>query len=241
MDNSRYYNRTIVKETVASSTLSDARSIRVLIPPGYHELVSAPVVYCQDGEDFFNFGRIATHAVQLILDEGIEPFIVVGVDVDKTKRTAEYTPEGDLHQAYTTFFAEELLPFIESKWNVQREGRILAGDSLGATVSLHLALRYPNLFQRVISMSGAFLQTTADALSEQSDLSWLKLYSVIGTEETAVKTERGTFDFLAWNRHTRALLEQKAAKLTYQEKPGTHIWGFWQQEMPEALSYFLKK
>lgn len=48
-----------------------------LSPPGYNEVLSYPVVYCQDGEEFFNFGRIATLAGQLIVEEDVEPFIIV--------------------------------------------------------------------------------------------------------------------------------------------------------------------
>jgi len=61
MTEERYLKRTVLRETVASNYLQDGqRSLRVYLPPGYNELLSYPVVYCQDGEDFFNFGRIAT-------------------------------------------------------------------------------------------------------------------------------------------------------------------------------------
>src|SRR5690606_16451863 len=132
-----------------------SRSLRVYLPPGYNEVLSYPVVYCQDGEDFFNFGRIATSAQQLILDEGIEPFIIVGVDVDKKVRTEEYAPDGSLHQAYVDFFAHELVPYIEDHYAVRTtpQERILAGDSLGGTVSLHIAFEPPEIITRIISMS----------------------------------------------------------------------------------------
>jgi enterochelin esterase-like enzyme len=199
------------------------------------------VIYCQDGEQFFNFGRIATTLTRSILDEGLEPVIVVGVDVVTSVRTSEYAPEGSNFAAYCRFFAEELVPFVESRYPVRRERteRILAGDSLGGTVSLHLALDYPSLFCRVISLSGAFFGKTRERLAQEADLSWLELYMLIGTEETEVTTERGTFDFVEQNRLTRAVLEQKKAGLLYLEKPGKHIWGFWQLELPEALHYFL--
>ena len=62
--------------------LGENRSLRIYLPPGYNELLSYPVIYCQDGEQFFNFGRIATTITRCILDEGLEPAIVVGVDVN---------------------------------------------------------------------------------------------------------------------------------------------------------------
>lgn len=240
-DDSRYYQRTIVKEELASVHLNETRTLRVYLPPGYNELLSYPVVYCQDGEQFFNFGRIATLLTRGILDEGLEPAIVIGVDVNIATRTAEYAAEGDRRQAYSQFFTEELIPWIESRYPIRadRTERILAGDSLGGTISLHLALDYPSLFCRVISLSGAFSAATRSRLQQEADLSWLELYMLIGTDETEVVTERGTFNFLVDNRLAKVLLEQKKAGLLYVEKPGKHIWGFWQQHLPAALHYFL--
>ena len=58
---------------------------------------------------------------------------------------------------------------------------------------------------------------------------------LIGLDETDVTTERGTFDFVRENRLTKAELQDKNAALHYIEKPGKHIWGFWQVELPMRL------
>ncbi|MEK3881311.1 alpha/beta hydrolase-fold protein [Paenibacillus sp. PL2-23] len=243
MTDERYLKRTILKDTVDSRFLPEGnRSLRIFLPPGYNEVLSYPVVYCQDGEDFFNFGRVATTATKLILDEGLEPFIIVGVDVDKKVRTEEYAPDGSRHEGYVRFFAEELLPYIEAKYPVRREPqhRLLAGDSLGGTVSLHLAISYPELFTRVMSLSGAFYASSQAIVGNCYDLSWLSIYMIVGLQEDAYETDRGVFDFVALNRNTRALLEHKDAEVFYEEKDGKHQWGFWQQEIPQALRYFIE-
>lgn len=237
---SDYVKRTIIKEEVPSIHLDSSRSVKVYVPPGYNELLSYPVVYCQDGNDFFTMGRIATIANQLILEEGIEPFLIVGVSVDRNKRTSEYSPAGSRNHAYKRFFAEELIPYIEDRYPVRRDSaaRVLAGDSLGGTVSLHLALDYPETFPQVLSLSGAFFQPTQDQISAQTDLSWLRIWMVVGLDETAVETSSGTFDFVYWNRLAKQHLEQKRAVLSYREKPGTHVWGLWQKELPDGLRHF---
>jgi enterochelin esterase-like enzyme len=239
----RYLKRTIVKETVSSRYLPEgSRALRVYLPPGYQEILSYPAVYCQDGEDFFNFGRVATIAGRLILDEGIEPFIIVGVDVDKKTRTAEYSPDGDRHEDYLSFFGEELIPFIESKYPVRtsRDERILAGDSLGGTVSLHLAVKYPQLFNRVISLSGAYYPASQSIVKQAGDLGWLSMYMIVGLQETAFETDRGVFNFVEMNRSMRDILTNKGAAVRYGEHEGKHVWGFWQQYIPEALKTFLR-
>ncbi|GAB2699752.1 alpha/beta hydrolase [Paenibacillus thermoaerophilus] len=241
MSDNRYTQRTIVKHTLTSGLLDAPRELRVYLPPGYNELSSYPVIYGQDGEDLFNYGRIATHMNRLILDENVQPAIIVGIEVDKSKRTSEYAPDGSRYAAYAQFVATELVPYIEARYPARPDvtERILVGDSLGGTVSLHLALDYPYLFQNVIALSGAFLSTTHERLARESSLSWLRLWQLIGTDEREVKTERGTFDFLELNRTAREWFERRNVQLTYVEKPGKHLWGFWQQELPEALKAFL--
>ncbi|MFC5700056.1 alpha/beta hydrolase [Cohnella faecalis] len=242
MSDSPVVRRTIIKFEVPSRLLPEGkRDIRVYLPPGYQEVLSYPVVYCQDGEDFFNFGRIATHAQRLILDEDWEPFIVVGVDVDKKLRTSEYAPDGQRHFLYTRFFTEELLPFVEAQVAVRRtvEDRLLAGDSLGGTVSLSIALQRPDLFTRILSLSGAFYASSQAQATEKTDLSWLSIWMVVGLQETAYETDTGIYNFVELNRKMSALLEQKGATISYSEKPGEHKWGFWQNEIPGGLREFV--
>lgn len=133
MNDSVFLKRTIVKHTLWSDSLGEDRKLRVYLPPGYNELLSYPVVYCQDGEEFFNFGRIATIAGRLILEEGAEPFIIVGVEVNVAVRTQEYAPFGTRFDQYLTCFAEEIIPYIEQNYPARRtpSERIIAGDSLG--------------------------------------------------------------------------------------------------------------
>lgn len=237
---SDYVKRTIIKEEVPSIHVDTPRSVKVYLPPGYNELLSYPVVYCQDGNDFFTMGRIATIANQLILEDGIEPFLIVGVSVDRNKRTSEYSPTGSRNEAYKRFFTEELLPFIEERYPVRRDAgsRVLAGDSLGGAVSLHLALDNPELFRQVLALSGAFFQPTLDHIQTAPSLSWLRIWMVVGLDETAVETHTGTYDFVQWNRTAKHALEQKQADVSYREKPGNHVWGLWQKELPDALCHF---
>ncbi|WEK55839.1 MAG: alpha/beta hydrolase-fold protein [Candidatus Cohnella colombiensis] len=242
MSNNPLFKRTIHKHEVPSYILSEqTRSIRVYLPPGYQPWISYPVVYCQDGEDFFNFGRIATHTQKLILENDWEPYIIVGVDVDKKLRTAEYSPDGDRNERYVKFFAEELVPWMETNYPVRDDptDRILAGDSLGGTVSLSIALRYPSMFHRIISLSGAFYDVSIEEIKQAHTLSHLHMWMNVGLQENNFSSDRGTFDFVALNRMAKQELTLKGAKIKYIEKDGEHKWGFWQVELPDALGAFL--
>lgn len=236
-----FLKRTIVKKTLWSSYLNEERRLRIYLPPGYNEAMSYPVVYCQDGEEFFNFGRIATIAGQLQQENQVTPFIIVGVEVNVPVRTEEYAPFGSRFKAYLSCFAEEIIPFIEHNYAVSRvpEGRIVAGDSLGGSVSLHLALAYPGIFTRVLSLSGAYYPQSRELIAAEDDLSWLQINMVVGLQETEFQTDTGIYNFVQMNRDTKKLLEERGATVDYREKDGRHLWGFWQKELPESLLYFL--
>jgi enterochelin esterase-like enzyme len=242
MSDNPIFKRTIHKHEVPSLYLPEgSRSIRVYLPPGFQAWISYPVIYCQDGEDFFNYGRIATQAQKLIIEDAWEPFIIVGVDVDKSLRTSEYSPDGDRYSLYTRFFAEELVPWVQSRYPVRDDPdqRILAGDSLGGAVSVSLAVNYPRLFSRVISLSGAFYESYISQIAQVQSLEPLAVWMVVGLQEREFETNRGMFDFVELNRNARMLLESKGARISYEEKDGEHKWGFWQKVLPGALGAFL--
>jgi len=242
MSDNPLFKRTIHKHEIPSRYLPEGtRTIRVYLPPGYQPWMSYPVVYCQDGEEFFNFGRIATHAQRLILEEDWEPFIVVGVDVNVKVRTSEYAPDGERYPLYTRFFAEELIPWVESRYPVRDvpEHRLLAGDSLGGAVSVSLALAYPELFSRIVSLSGAFYEPYMEQIGRTASMERMTIWMIVGLQETEFATDRGTYDFVKLNREAAKAFEAKGAKVTYAEKDGEHKWGFWQRELPEALGAFL--
>jgi enterochelin esterase-like enzyme len=238
--NPQYLKRTIIKKEIRSQYLDEVKEIQVYLPPHYDETVTYPVLYLQDGDDYFNLGRIATQANQLIYEKDIRPVIMVAVPVDKSKRTAEYSPIGERNRLYMRFFTEELLPGIESEFPVDRtpDGRVVGGSSLGGTVSLHLALEYPEDFRKVLSQSGAFLEATIDRIRQTASLDDLVVYQSIGKAETAVPTNMGKLDLLARNREVYRHLQDKQAQVHYVEKEGDHTWGLWQKDIPDALRTF---
>ncbi|PTX64225.1 enterochelin esterase-like enzyme [Melghirimyces profundicolus] len=239
----RYLKRTIRKAEIKSTHLGETRNIQVYLPPEHDESERYPVIYLQDGDDYFNMGRLATQANQLILDGETHPFAAVAIPVKKENRNAEYSPQGERHRSYLRFFAEELVPMVERDFPVSdRAGdRVLGGSSLGGTVSLHLALEYPDLFHRVLSQSGAFLEPTLEAIGRRNSLSGLKIYQTIGKSETAVPTHFGNLDLLARNREVHRALQEKEAEVVYSEQEGNHTWGFWQKDLPRALKTFFGK
>ncbi|SFG08793.1 Enterochelin esterase [Planifilum fulgidum] len=240
---SDYLKRTIIREELSSKYLGETRLLQIYLPPGYSDENRYPVLYLQDGTDYLTLGRIATQTNQLIAEGRIHPPIIVMIPVDKARRNEEYAPGGDRFEAYGRFVADELLPRVESRFAARQEpgGRVIGGSSLGATVSLHMALDFPDRFRRVLSQSGAFFKATLDRIRQAPTLADLEVYQMIGLEEYAVPTHVGNLDLLARNREVSRALREKGASLRYVEKEGKHTWGLWQKDLPEALTHFFGK
>lgn len=239
----KYLKRTIKRETLTSSHLEESKEIQIYLPPDYVESESYPLLILHDGPDYLNLGRIATQANQLLSQEKMIPIVMAFVPVDKKKRTAEYSPIGDRHEAHKLMIIEELLPLIEKKYSVDTstDQLVIGGSSLGGTVSLHIALDYPEICNRVLSQSGAFLEQTIKDLSRVYSLQFLEIYQSIGLAETSIETHMGTLDLVARNREAYRLFQEKRAHVDYYEEDGDHTWGFWQRELPRALRFFFPK
>ncbi|MDY0323454.1 MAG: alpha/beta hydrolase-fold protein [Candidatus Carbobacillus sp.] len=197
-----------------------------------------PIIYTQDGQYFFMYGRIATIAQSAIENGTLPPFYIVSVDIDLSKRQAWYHPDGAEHEAYRAFFIEELLPNVEKRLPLPDRGmrRVLAGDSLGGTVSYQLVLNRPDLFQGLIGLSTFFPEQLITTLKANAmRLRHLRLFEYVGKGEAGVETPLGTVDFIAQHRAVQAILTAHLPHARFVEREGVHTWGSWQKILPEAL------
>jgi predicted alpha/beta superfamily hydrolase len=166
-----------IHENFGSTHLAVSRNVLVYLPPGYggNAQQRYPVLYMHDAQNLFNpsdaFGGVAWEADEtaqdLILENEIEPLIIVGIYNSGEKRIDEYTPvkaaggkmrgRGGEADAYGRMIIEELKPFIDSHYSTrpEREFTGIGGSSLGGLVSLHLGFKRPDVFSRVAAISPA--------------------------------------------------------------------------------------
>ncbi|HKQ99154.1 MAG TPA: alpha/beta hydrolase-fold protein [Pyrinomonadaceae bacterium] len=156
-----------------SRFLKSDRDILVYLPPGYEadKKRRYPVLYLHDGQNLFDGAtafikgqewRADETAEALIKSKKIKPLIIVGVYNAGRDRIDEYTPtqdaghrmggKGDL---YGRMLVEELKPMIDREYRTltSASNTGLGGSSLGALVSLYLALKYPQTFGLVAVVS----------------------------------------------------------------------------------------
>lgn len=147
-------------------------------------------------------------------------------------------------------FIDKMLPTIPS-----REGRALAGLSMGGYGALKLALGHPDKFCAAVSHSGApdFAHINPDPnhhefgriIGENSIGGPHDLYGLAERFASgelgpwpALRLDCGTEDFLLeMNRNFTAHLKNLGLPHEYQEFPGAHEWSYWDLHIQETLQF----
>jgi len=232
---------TMLKREIKSKFLQETKEVKIYLPEAFSPLNKYQICIMQDGDDFFQMGRVATFSDQLHDDYEIENTVFVGIHYkNRYDRRIKYHPHGEQHEAYTSFIVREVLPMLDEIIpSVQLgQGRALMGDSLAGTFALVTALKYPNTFGKVIMHSPYVDDALLDIVQGvEVPLSSLDIYHTIGLkEDAAVLSDGKAEDLLTPNRKLKQLLQEKGANLTYYEiEDGNHTWKYWQEDMPRAL------
>ncbi len=179
-------------------------------------------------------------------------------------RATWYLDSFDDSDKYETFFFEEFMPTVESKFRCKtdRENRAIAGLSMGGFGTLLYALRRPDLFSAAYAMSPAvFLRDEArkrtlvvskeksNATDEEIEEYLnrndpIKLIRKIeGKNRKAVKftVDIGDDDFLvdgAFAFFEAALNAGEPCE--FRMRDGGHEWRYWRVALPDALDFFAK-
>ncbi|MEG9296385.1 esterase family protein [Mangrovibacillus sp. Mu-81] len=227
-----------------SKELNEELKMLVYLPATFSPLYKYSLLIAQDGKDYFQLGRIPRLADELLGNKEIENMIIVGVPYKSVEdRRRKYHPYGEENDAYIRFLAHELVPYLDEHFPTYHMGmgRALIGDSLGATVSLMTALKYPNTFGKVILQSPLVNDKVLDEVEDFPHPHLLQIYHVIGKDETEVKTTNGEVkDFLTPNRELHELFIEKKYTAFYEEFDGGHTWKYWQPDLKRALSMMFR-
>lgn len=238
------HKSTIQSYVFKSEALAEELELLIYLPYNYSPLFTYTLVIAQDGRDYFQMGRIGRMADELLENDEIENIIIVGIPYqDRFDRRRKYHPDGDKHAAYVRFLAHELVPYLDREFSTHQMsyGRVFIGDSLGGTVSLLTALKYPHTFGKVIMQSPLVDQTVLKAVEDFEEPHLLELYHVIGTQEIDVPTTDGKrANFIEPNRELHALLNKKGFPNFYEEFDGLHTWKYWQADLKRALREMLQ-
>ena len=142
------------------------RQIRVVLPKDYKTSGKKyPVLYMLDGQNLFDLEdslsgstwEVREALEQLLEENKLDPMIIVGIDHAEEMRLTEYSPwdldidnnhvEGE-GTIFSDFLINKLIPELETIYPLRSDqaGRTLAGSSMGALITVYIALKYPDHF-----------------------------------------------------------------------------------------------
>lgn len=135
------------------------RRVAVYVPHGYTPGTIAPLIVGADGPDALLF----TALDNLIASKKVPPMIAVSIgngsgDAQGSQRGLEYDTMSGL---YAEFVETEILPLVEQQFNVRvtrdPDSRVTMGCSSGAAAALSMAWYRNDLYHRVLSYSGTYV------------------------------------------------------------------------------------
>ncbi|HEX6594544.1 MAG TPA: alpha/beta hydrolase-fold protein [Bacillota bacterium] len=231
----------MIEKEIHSKFLNETMTLKIYQPESFSPLQKYNICIMQDGEDYYQVGRLATVSDHLHENFEIESTIFVGIHyIDRFDRRKKYHPAGEQNEAYIKFLAHEVVSFIDEFLPSLHMGqtRTLMGDSLAGTLALMTAWKYPNTFGNVIMQSPLVDEKVLRTVKNSTkDHEALTIYHTIGTEETDVPVTDGSIiDFITPNRKLHEVLKRKNLTYHYKEmEDGQHTWKYWQQDLPHAL------
>lgn len=152
-----------ITDTMQSAALHTQRTLFVALPTGYEASTdSFPVLVLLDADDHPQFEAAVANANFLVSRSEIPGLIVVGIVNGKdrthdmsppaTGEAAKLAPTAGGADAFESFIADEVLPYIRGKYRA-RHLTVLAGHSLGGLFGLYVAADLKNPYLGIIAMS----------------------------------------------------------------------------------------
>lgn len=250
---------TVSKVWYDSPGLGMKRRMTVYTPAGYEDNTKNryPVFYLLHGmggdeEAWMDLGRASQILDNLIAEGKAKPMIVVMTNGNASQEAAPgqsalgllqpnmhlpKTMDGEFETAFP-----DVVKYIDSHYRTVRkkEGRAIAGLSMGGFHSLHISKQYPDMFNYVGLFSAAILPKDG-VTSPVYDNFDEKLAVQFSKKPALYWIGIGNTDFLyKANEEFRKKLDDAGYKYTYFETGEGHIWKNWRIYLSEFVPQLFK-
>lgn len=153
----------IIWQTLTENLIGEdgKKVIRVYLPPSYDFTEKRyPVIYVLHGfrGDSSSLTRKMRAAMdRMILGEEIQEAIAVFVDGSNRFGGSQYLSSPTIGD-YETYIRRDLVNFIDRQYRTipHRDSRGITGFSMGAYGSMHLSLKYPEVFSVAVAQAGTY-------------------------------------------------------------------------------------
>ena len=236
------------------------RPVAVYVPAQYVPGTAAPFIVVQDGYNPKYHLTVPVVLDKLIADKKLPVMIAVlvqhgGGDGPGSQRGLEYdTVSG----TYTDFIETEVLPRVVKDYKVtltkDPEGRATMGGSSGAACAMAMAWFHPELYRRVLSYSGTFVNQARPSTELAPRGAWeyhatlipnaekkpIRIWMEVGEFDNGATRDESTFgNWILANRHMAAVLKEKGYpyRFVYAEGARHTDPGVILQTLPQALQW----
>jgi enterochelin esterase-like enzyme len=233
------------------------RHLAVYVPQQYVSGSVAPFIVGADGPD-----RQLFAALDNLIAEGRVPVMLAisigngSGDAQGSERGLEYDTMSGL---YAEFVEKEVLPLVEEKFHVKLtsnpDGRATMGVSSGGSCALGMAWYHPELYHRVLTYSGTYVNQQwpynpqsphgaweyHEHLIPESPAKPLRIWIEVGDRDPVNPgvLHDGMHDWLLANENMARVLAAKGYhyQFVFARNAGHVDRAVWQQTLPEALEY----
>lgn len=233
------------------------RQVAVYVPKQYVPGTAAPFIVGADGPDRALF----TALDNLIAQRRVPVMIAISIsngsgDAQGSERGLEYDT---MSGRYAEFVEKEVLPFVEEQYNVKLtkdpEGRATMGGSSGGSCALIMAWYHPELYHRVLTYSGTYVnqqwpsnpQTPHGAwefhehLIPDSPVKPIRIWMEVGDRDLFSPNimHDNMHDWVVANENMAKVLAAKGYhyQFVFARNAGHTDHAVKQQTLPEALEY----
>lgn len=225
---------TVVRDlSIHSEILGRDMLYSVYLPAGYTEEKQYPVLYLLHGSggdqnEWWVYDDLADDADAMMASGEVPEMIIVTPD-GKTWMYIDNCYGNGLY--YERYFFEELMPEVESRYNIRRErgSRAVGGFSMGGYGALRYGVMHHELFCYAYAMSSVIGGYGATDMG-----------NIIGNYQPSdlpgITLECGDRDYFTYdNREFSAQLTALGIAHEHIERSGGHDWTFWSACTPKIL------
>jgi enterochelin esterase family protein len=233
------------------------RRVTVYVPKQYVPGTVAPFIVGADGPDRGLFTALDS----LIAQHRVPVMIAISIsngsgDAQGSERGLEYDTMSGL---YAEFVEKEVLPLVEKQYNVQLtkdpEGRATMGGSSGGSCALIMAWYHPELYHRVLTYSGTYINQQWPYNAQSPHGAWefhehlipdnpvrpIRIWMEVGDRDlfNPNAMRDNMHDWVVANEHMAQVLAAKGYhyQFVFARSAGHVDRAVKQQTLPEALEY----
>jgi len=245
------------KVNVSSHPAPYTRRVAVYVPQQYVQGTAAPFIVGADGPDQMLFTALDS----LIAEKRVPVMIAISIgngsgDAQGSERGLEYDT---MSGRYAEFVETEVLPLVEKQYNLKLtkdpEGRATMGGSSGGSAALSMAWYHPELYHRVLTYSGTYVNQQWPYNPETAHGAWeyhehlipnsaakpIRIWMEVGDRDN-FNPRDGMHDWVLANENMARVLAAKRYhyQFVFARNAGHTDRTVKQQTLPQALEWLWK-